>query len=130
MGKICHIKRSEDPNDPIFRIYPEELQEVKLAKMVTGNSVGFEIFEFINPKFADANVFDYRKRGFFHIYITDSNPEDLAEKVVSEGGKRVGKTVDPSRRGEITCLYLSDPWGNVVEVLDVGFEFMGLRSSL
>ncbi|KAJ4345339.1 uncharacterized protein N0V89_011469 [Didymosphaeria variabile] len=130
LGTIVHIKRSEMPDDGIFKIYPESLQEVKLAKMVTGNGVGFEIFEFINPKFEDANVFEYHKRGFFHMCITDPNPEELAAKFVAEGGKRVGRTTDPSGKGEITCLYLADPWGNIVEVLDVGFEFMGLRSAL
>ena len=98
--------------------------------MVTGNGVGFEIFEFIDPKFEEVKGFEYQRGGFFHICITDPNPEDLAAKVVAEGGKRVGSTVDPSRKGEITCLYLSDPWGNIVEVLDVGFEVMGLKSIL
>ncbi|KAL1646298.1 hypothetical protein SLS58_003255 [Diplodia intermedia] len=130
LGEVVHIKRSEKPNDGIFKIYPENLQEVKLAKMVTGNGVGFEIFEFVDPKFKEAKVFDYSQRGFFHVCITDPDPEALAVKFEAEGGKRVGRTIDPSGKSEITCLYLSDPWGNIVEVLDVGFEFMGLRSAL
>ncbi|KAK0658851.1 hypothetical protein DIS24_g4528 [Lasiodiplodia hormozganensis] len=130
LGKICHIKRSENPNDPIFGIYPKELQEVKLAKMVTGNGVGFEIFEFINPRFQEAKAFDYQKSGFFHVCVTDPHPKELAAKVIAEGGRQIGRTVDPSGKGEIVCLYFSDPWGNIVEVLDVGFEFMALRSAL
>ncbi len=132
MGKICHIKRAEQPNDPIFQIYPENLQEVKLAKMVTGNGVGFELFQFINPGFKPAGTFaqQYQHGGFFHICVTDSDPEALAKKFKAAGGKQVGQTVDPSGRGEIVCMYLADPWGNIVEVLDVGFEFMACRSAL
>lgn len=129
IGKIVHIKRSENPSDPIFSIYPETLQEVKLAKMATGNGVGFEIFEFVEPKMKPAPVFEYERRGFFHICVTDANPDQLAEKFEAEGGKRIGSKVDPSGRGLIQCQYLYDPWGNVVEVLDVGFETMGCLSS-
>lgn len=43
---ISHISRASGPDSGIFRIYPEALNEVKIAYMATGNSVGFEIFEF------------------------------------------------------------------------------------
>ena len=36
-GKIAHIRRSEKPDAPIFAIYGDSLQEVKLAYMATGN---------------------------------------------------------------------------------------------
>jgi catechol-2,3-dioxygenase len=103
---------------------------VKLAKMATGNGVGFEIFEFISPKMKTATYFEYERRGFFHICVTDANPDKLADKVEAAGGKRIGKKVDPSQKGMIQCQYLSDPWGNAVEVLDVGFETMGCLSAL
>ncbi|KAJ4250904.1 hypothetical protein NW762_011554 [Fusarium torreyae] len=98
--------------------------------MATGNGVGFEIFEFINPRIKAAKTFEaeYERAGFFHICVTDADPEGLARRFEAEGGRRIGKTVDPSGKGEITCLYLSDPWNNVVEVLDVGFEVMGYPS--
>lgn len=130
IGEIVHIKRTENPNDPIFGIYPDTLQEVKLAKMATGNGVGFEIFEFINPQFKAAKTFEYERAGFFHICVTDADPEGLARLCEAEGGKKIGKTVDPSGKGEIVCLYLADPWNNVIEVLDVGFEVMGCKSML
>ncbi|KAF4948577.1 hypothetical protein FSARC_13697 [Fusarium sarcochroum] len=127
LGDIYHIKRSEHPNDAIFRIYPDSLQEVKLARMATGNGVGFEIFEFINPRFKAAKEFEYERAGVFHICVTDVDPEGLVKKVEAEGGKKIGETVDPSGKGEIVCLYLSDPWNNVIEVIDVGFEVMGFN---
>lgn len=130
IGPIVHIKRAENPSDPIFSIYPESLQEVKLAKMTTGNGVGFEIFEFVVPRMKEAAFFEYERRGFFHICVTDANPDQLAAAFEAEGGKRIGSKVDPSGRGMIQCQYLADPWGNVVEVLDVGYEVMGCLSTM
>ena len=89
--------------------------------MATGNGVGFEIFEFIDPKtYMPEEKFEYRRGGFFHICITDSNPDALAEKVVAAGGKQIGVTVNPVPT--VTCLYTADPWGNVIEILDISFE--------
>jgi hypothetical protein len=47
IGQITHIKRAETPEVGIFHIYPANLREVKIAYMVTGNGVGFEVFEFV-----------------------------------------------------------------------------------
>ncbi|KAH6892420.1 hypothetical protein B0T10DRAFT_560007 [Thelonectria olida] len=125
LGGIQHIKRSEKPDDAIFGIYPATLNEVKLAWMTTGNAVGFEIFEFIDPKAeAQAESFQFHKSGFFHGCVTDPDPDALAEQVVKAGGRRIGRTVDPLGNGT-KCLYLADPWGNVIEVLNVSFDEMG-----
>jgi catechol 2,3-dioxygenase-like lactoylglutathione lyase family enzyme len=129
LGKIAHIKRSSDPNGAIFGIYGTELNEVKLAYMSTGNGVGFEVFEFVDPKPVKAErVFQYERAGFFHVCITDPDPDALAEKVVNAGGRKIGVTVDPGSIG-VKCLYLSDPWGNVVEVLSVSFEELACRTA-
>jgi catechol 2,3-dioxygenase-like lactoylglutathione lyase family enzyme len=134
LGKIAHIKRSADPEAAIFAIYPPSLNEVKLAYMSTGNGVGFEVFEFVDPKPVAATVapegeeFRYEKTGFFHVCVTDPDPDALAERVVKAGGRRIGKTVDPGNVG-VKCLYLADPWGNVVEVLSVSFEWLACRTA-
>jgi catechol 2,3-dioxygenase-like lactoylglutathione lyase family enzyme len=119
---IHHIKRSESPESPIFAIYPSSLNEVKLAYMATGNGVGLEVFEFLDPKtYVPAECFEYHRGGFFHICVTDADPDILADKVVQAGGKRIGVTVESSGKGT-KCLYVSDPWGNVIEILDISFE--------
>lgn len=119
---IHHIKRSETPESAIFHIYPSSLNEVKIAYMATGNGVGFELFEFLDPKsYAPDSSFEYHRGGFFHACVTDADPEGLAERMVAAGGKRIGKMVDPTGAG-VKCLYAQDPWGNVIEILDVSFE--------
>jgi hypothetical protein len=133
LGKIAHIKRSEVPDGAIFGIYPESLNEVKLAYMATGNGIGFEIFEFVDPKPEPQESFAYHKTGFFHVCVTDADPDSLAAEVEAEGGKRIGVTVNPaaatSAGQPVKCLYVADPWGNVVEILDVSFEWLGCRTA-
>lgn len=120
IGQITHIKRSETPDAAIFHIYPANLQEVKIAYMATGNGVGFEVFEFIDPvHVASEEEFAYHRAGFFHICVTDCDPNALAERAAQAGAKRIGTMTSIAGH---ECLYLADPWGNVVEVLSTSFE--------
>jgi len=112
--------RARDPEASIFKIYGDGLQEVKMAWLGTGNSVGFEVFEFINPKYKGGPAFDYARGGFFHIAVTVPEPEVLAEKVVKAGGKRIGLPVQ-LYDGD-SAVYVQDPWGNVVELLSCSME--------
>lgn len=128
--RIFHIKRSEDPSSAIFAIYGDTLKEVKLAYMATGNGIGFEVFQFMDPSFrANAVDFEYNRGGFFHICVTDPDPEALADKVVREGGRRQGVTVKVAD-GSVTCAYVKDPWGNVVEVLSASFDRMATMAAM
>lgn len=127
--RIFHIKRSEDPSAPIFAIYGESLQEVKMAYMATGNGVGFEVFQFLDPAFKANTVdFEYNRGGFFHICVTDPEPDALADKIVREGGRRQGVTVKVAG-GAVTCAYVKDPWGNIVEILDSSFDRMATMTA-
>ncbi len=129
IGDTIHrTKRSENPESSKFGVYPPSLQELRVALMSTGNGVGLEVFEFVEPKTYVAvpeESFEYRRGGFFHICITDPNPDALADKVIDAGGRRIGITVNPVP--SVECVYTADPWGNVIEILDISFErFAGL----
>lgn len=127
-NKIHEIRRSETPDAAIFGIYPQSLQDVKIAYMSTGNGVGFEIFEFTNPAHSKPEKdFEYTRGGFFHVCVTDHDPESLVERVVAEGGSRVGKMV--RLVDGIKCVYVADPWGNILEVLDTSFERLATASA-
>lgn len=91
--------------------------------MTTGNGVGFEVFQFVDPVFTRAEVdFEYNRGGFFHLCVTDPDPAALAGKIVAAGGARVGEGV--ILKGNVSCVYVKDPWGNVLELLDTSFERM------
>jgi catechol 2,3-dioxygenase-like lactoylglutathione lyase family enzyme len=127
---IQHISRTSQPDGGIFRIYPETLNEVKIAYMATGNGVGFEIFEFPQEqeqREQSADRFQYSRGGFFHICVTDAQPLQLAERVVVAGGQMVGQAVELGRDASVGCLYVADPWGNVIEILSTSFERLAGR---
>lgn len=113
-------------------VYDEELQAVKIAYLGTGNSVGFEIFEFEDPKYdsvsTDPFVNRYTSGGFFHIAITAPEPEELTKYVLKGSGRQIGETVQLSN-GE-TAAYVQDPWGNVIEIVSVSFERLLLAGKI
>ncbi|KIW07448.1 uncharacterized protein PV09_02287 [Verruconis gallopava] len=116
--------RAETPDAPIFKIYPASMKKVKCAWLACGNGVGFEVFEFqepktMIPKVAKEEGFEYARGGFFHIAITVADPEAVAKKCIESGGIQIGETVE--MYGE-RALYTADPWGNVIELLSCSFE--------
>ncbi|EED16049.1 glyoxalase/bleomycin resistance family protein [Talaromyces stipitatus ATCC 10500] len=127
IGEIRHFKRSEDqtPFEAIFVSYPSTLQELKFAILATGNGVGIECFEFIDPTIKPREeAFEFTRPGFFHICITDPNPEVLVENIKQRGGRTLGQWMDYSRYGleEHRGIYTQDPWGNVVEIMSLTLE--------
>ncbi|KAI9166316.1 Satratoxin biosynthesis SC21 cluster protein [Paramyrothecium foliicola] len=103
-GRIIHIKRSDNPSSPIFAIYGDSLNEVRTAYMATGNGVGFE-----------GRILSYLR----HRPV----PGRLGGKGFEQWGSLFGVTVKVSNGGA-TCAYVKDPWGNVMEILDVSFDRM------
>ncbi|CAO2652687.1 Nn.00g020980.m01.CDS01 [Neocucurbitaria sp. VM-36] len=113
--------RAETEDAPILKIYKSKLHKVKIAWLGTGNSVGFEVFEFIDPPHQPVREFEYARSGFFHIAVTSPDVDGAVTRVLeSEGGSQIGQTV--SMGGEEKAAYVSDPWGNVVELLSCSFE--------
>ena len=60
-------------------IHGPDFKKMRMVWLNSGNQVGVEIFEFLDPK-AEKRIndnFEYWKSGFFHICITDPNIEKL-----------------------------------------------------
>ena len=92
-----------------FRIYPENLNEVKIAYMATGKGVGLEIFEFPQEqeqRQQSTNRFQYSRGGFFHICVTDAQPLQFAERVVASGGSDGGTSCEIGRDANVDCAYI------------------------
>ncbi|KAF2468929.1 uncharacterized protein BDR25DRAFT_394690 [Lindgomyces ingoldianus] len=109
--QLLFYSRCPSSNAPIYKIYDCKMHKVKIAWLGTGNSVGFEVFEFIDPPHQPVPDFEYNRSGFFHIAVTAPDVEIACKRAVEAGGKQVGETVDMG--GGERALYLSDPWGNV-----------------
>jgi catechol 2,3-dioxygenase-like lactoylglutathione lyase family enzyme len=116
--------RALTPGGSIFKIYPQSLNRVKVAYLSAGNGIGVELFEFMDPKIqtgCEAEFErDYQRGGLFHFAITTTNVEELLQKIAATGGKQFGETISPANG--VKAAYVADPWGNVVELLDISFE--------
>jgi hypothetical protein len=88
-----------------------------MAWLSSGNQVGFEIFEYIEPKAQRRkDNFEYWKSGFIHICITDPNIEDLCNRISESGGKQRSKIweIVPDKGHKI--VFCEDPFGNMIEI--------------
>lgn len=127
MSPIQHYNRTDhaDAFKYIFISYPETLQELKFAILTSGNNVAIEVFQFIDPVARPRDeAFEFARSGFFHICITDPDPEALVRRVVAAGGKQLGDYMDYSRYGHEghKGIYMQDPWGNVIECMSLSLE--------
>ena len=115
-------------NAALNKIYGETVKKVKVGFLTTGNGVGFELFEFIDPPARKADDIkkdwtledQYRHGGVFHIGVTVAAPDAVAEQACADGAMRVGETLT-MMDGE-KALYIRDPWGLVLELLTCNFE--------
>ncbi|KAF2837436.1 Glyoxalase/Bleomycin resistance protein/Dihydroxybiphenyl dioxygenase [Patellaria atrata CBS 101060] len=116
-----HTIRSTSPSAPIFKIYGDRLREVKVAWLSTGNSVGLEIFQFVDPGFkAPEREFEFERGGFYHVGVTVPDVEGMVRRCEGMGARRIGEVIEVGD-GE-QAAYLRDPWGNTVEVLSCSYE--------
>ena len=74
--------RKVSPRGPIFRIYGETLKEVKVAYLSSGNGVGFELFQFVDPPYqppeslASSMPLNYTRGGFYHVGVTKPRSQE------------------------------------------------------
>jgi catechol 2,3-dioxygenase-like lactoylglutathione lyase family enzyme len=104
-------------------IHGPDLNKMRIAWLSSGNQVGFEIFEYIEPKAQRRqDNFEYWKSGFTHICITDSNIEDLCNRISENGGKQRSKLweIVPDKRYKI--VFCEDPFGNIIEIYSNAYE--------
>ncbi|CAF1179641.1 unnamed protein product [Rotaria sordida] len=118
------VNNSTPMGSLLSQMYPPEMKRVKMAHMSSGNGVGLELFQFIDPPTRRPNTtsFEYSRAGLFHICVTDPEPENLVRRIVETGGKQISPvlTVFP---GEIyQAVYTLDPFGNLVEIMATSYE--------
>ena len=130
LGKIIEFDRATDSEHGIFTIYEDSLHKGRCAFLLSDNGVGLEVFQFDHPKQEGIKEpFQFHQSGFFHLCITDPDPRGLCKKLQEAGAKIVGDPIDVYQNDQVWCLYLTDPWGNVIELLNVAFEEQALRLS-
>jgi hypothetical protein len=106
------------------RIFGPNFKKVQVAWLSAGNSVGFEIFEFEDPKAEiNSNNFEYWKSGFFHFSITDPDIDGLCKKIKDTGGKQRTDILHVNdSKPHHRIAYCEDPFGNIIEIFTYSYE--------
>jgi len=104
-------------------IFGASFKKLGLAHMSFANQVGFEVFEFVDPKEEQReNNFEYWKTGFFHIGITNPNIEEVAKRIAEKGGKQRSKIWEIFPGKPYKAVYCEDPFGNIIEIYTHSYE--------
>jgi catechol 2,3-dioxygenase-like lactoylglutathione lyase family enzyme len=104
-------------------IHGPRIKKMKMAWLSSANQIGFEIFEYVEPK-AERRLdnFEYWKSGFIHICITDPNIEELCRKISESGGKQRTKIWEIVPDKGYKIAFCEDPFGNIIEIFDHSYE--------
>jgi catechol-2,3-dioxygenase len=90
-----------------------------------GNSVDFELFQFIDPPYQSSESpstsmpFNYAGGGFYHVGITVPNVQETLSRMIELSAKQIG---EPVQVYDDMAIYVKDPWGNIVELLSGSFR--------
>ncbi len=104
-------------------IFGTKLKKMLLCHMSSGNGVGFEIFQFVEPKAElREDNFEYWKNGFYHICVTDSNIEELVKRIASSGGKQRSDIFELIPGSGRRICFCEDPFGNIIEIYTHSYE--------
>jgi catechol 2,3-dioxygenase-like lactoylglutathione lyase family enzyme len=97
-------------------VFGEQWGAMKLAHMLTANSCGVELFQFIEPQAGPPEQnFEYWRFGPHHIAFTVDDFDAALRRICDHGGRARTKVYDV--HGETFICYCEDPWGNVLEIV-------------
>ncbi len=115
----------------VRNVFGPLLGKFKLCRLSSANGVGFELFQFFEPKAElREDNFEYWKAGFSHIAITDPQIEELAKRIENSRGKlRTGILELVSGGGKKIC-FCEDPFGNIIEIYSHSYEQFWANSQL
>jgi hypothetical protein len=85
---------------------------------MTGNGVGLELFQFVEPVSEPApEGLGWRRGGLWHVCFTHPDIVEQAKRIVDAGGEQVCPVSRfvPGRPWEL--VYARDPWGTVIELM-------------
>lgn len=88
------------------------------AHMLTGNGVGLELFQFLEPEVAPReDDMPYWRRGPFHLCLTHPDVAAMAARISDTGGRMRTPVMEfvPGRPWQLA--YCEDPWGTVIEII-------------
>ena len=94
----------------------------RVAYLTSANGVGFEMFEFIEPRtepFRDD--WEYWRPGPWHVCLTTPDVPALAAAIAANGGRRRTEVLEASPGSGFWMTFCQDPWGNPVELMSASY---------
>jgi predicted enzyme related to lactoylglutathione lyase len=91
------------------------------AHLLAGNSVGIELFQFIDPptqgKRALEDRVPYLQRGQWHLCVTHPDVDGMVHRVVEADGTLISAPQHFVPGRPWVLAYVTDPWGTVLEIM-------------
>jgi len=104
-------------------IFGSKFKKLRIVWLSSSNNIGFEIFQFIEPKQVIENKqSEYWRGGVIHISFTEPNIEDLIKKVCGTGGRQLSKVWELNSEKHHKLVFCADPFGNIIEIYSHSFE--------
>lgn len=99
-------------------IYGNRFERMKMAHLTTGDGLGIELFQFLEPaQFVPEETYEYWRAGIFHFALTVDDVETVAARIAENGGRRLSKVWRLWANKELEAAYTQDPWGTVIELV-------------
>lgn len=102
-------------------VFGRRFRRALQAHLLTGNSVGIELFQFVDPPTEQSpppgEAAPWFRHGLWHPCLTHPDVAALIERVVQHGGTLLAEPYDFVPGRPWTLAYAADPWGTVLEVM-------------
>jgi catechol 2,3-dioxygenase-like lactoylglutathione lyase family enzyme len=123
LGPVDLVADGDVENDGVAAVFGARFRHARQAHMATGNGVGFELFEFVDPPTrAPEDNFDYTLRGFSHVCFVAPDIDELAARIEATGGRARTRSFPVFAGQPYRFRYCEDPFGNVVELHSNSYE--------
>ncbi|OBH02359.1 VOC family protein [Mycobacterium sp. E3247] len=102
-------------------VFGRRFHEAWQAHLLSGNSVGIELFQFIDPPTGGprptGEEVPWVERGLWHLCITHPDVAAMADHIVDHGGKLLAAPYHFVPGRPWVLAYTADPWGTVIEIM-------------
>lgn len=102
-------------------IFGSRFRQAWFAHLLSGNSVGIELFQFVDPPTRGPRSAHERAlwldRGPWHLCITHPNVQRMVDHIVDHGRGLLASPHQLVPRRPWTVAYTTDPWANMLELM-------------